>query len=142
MYNINVGLIELIMFGALILGNYIKNKIDTRTRNKNVNDVFQGSIHLGIALYTIYNIQNNNTFNANLLQETNKMFSHYTKNINEMVASVKVKIDEINEKNEQMIEVYKNILEKTSCENVEKNSSNDENMVHQTLTHPQFFGNN
>jgi hypothetical protein len=142
MYNINVGLIELIMFGALILGNYIKNKIDTRTRNKNVNDVFQGSIHLGIALYTIYNIQNNNTFNANLLQETNKMFSHYTKNINEMVASVKVKIDEINEKNEQMIEVYKNILEKTSSENVEKNSSNDENMVQQTLTHPQFFGNN
>ena len=140
MYDINVGIVELLVFGAFILGNYIKNKIDTRARNKNINDVFQGSVHLGIALYTIYNIHNNNNFNANLLQETNKMFSHYTKNINEMVALVKVKIEEFNEKNEKMTEVYKTIIEKTK-ENVDSNTVNDENMVQQTLTHPQYFGN-
>ena len=142
MYDINVGIVELLVFGVFILGNYIKNKIDIRSRNKNMNDVFQGSVHLGIALYTIYNIQNNNSFNANLLQETNKMFSHYTKNINEMVALVKVKIDEINEKNEKMVEIYKNIIEKTTKENVDSSNTTDDNIVQQSLIHPQYFGNN
>ena len=138
MYVINVGIVELFVLGALILGNYIKNKIDNRNRNKNINDVFQGSVHLGIALYTIYNIQNNNTFNANLLQETNKMYAHYTKNVNDMVALVKVKIEEFTEKNEKMVEVYKNVMEKCSSENMDKNTT-DENLIQQTLNLPQYF---
>jgi hypothetical protein len=111
MLDINVGMVELLMFGAFILGSYIKSKIDNQAKNKTMNDLFQCSVHLGIALYTIYNINNNNAFNTNLLQETNKMFSHYGKNFGDMVNQVKIKLEEYSDKNEKIIELYKKVMD-------------------------------
>ena len=56
MFDINLGMVELFMFGAFILGSYIKNKLDNRIKTKNIQDLLQCSVHLGITLYTIYNI--------------------------------------------------------------------------------------
>ena len=111
MFDINVGMVELLMFGVFILGSYIKNKIDNQAKNKTIQELLQCSVHLGIALYTIYNINNNNTFNTNLLQETNKMFSHYGKNFGDMVNQVKVKLEEYSDKNEKMVVLYQKIVE-------------------------------
>ena len=41
-----------------------------------------------------------------------------------------------------MVEIYKNIIEKTTKENVDSSNTTDENIVQQTLIHPQYFGNN
>ena len=127
MFDINLGMIELFMFGAFILGSYIKNKLDNRVKTKNIQDLLQCSVHLGIALYTIYNINNNNTFNSNLIQETNKMLSHYGKNFGEMVSQVKVKLDEYSDKNEKIVEFYNKVVNdvKNTMSNKNETSENE-----------------
>lgn len=134
MFDINLGVMEMLMFGAFILGTYIKNKIDSRTRNKTLNDAFQCSVHLGIALYTIYNINTNNNFNANLLQETNKMFSHYGKNVNDMVNMVKVKLEEYSEKNDKVVELYNKMVD-----NVKNTLNESDSSVKTTVIESQQY---
>ena len=127
MFDINLGMVELFMFGAFILGSYIKNKLDNRIKTKNIQDLLQCSVHLGITLYTIYNINNNNTFNSNLIQETNKMLSHYGKNFGEMVSQVKVKLDEYSDKNEKIVEFYNKVVNdvKNTMSNKNETSENE-----------------
>jgi hypothetical protein len=125
MFDINLGMVELFMFGAFILGSYIKNKLDNRVKTKNIQELFQCSVHLGIALYTIYNINNNNAFNSNLIQETNKMLSHYGKNFGEMVSQVKVKLDEYSDKNEKIVEFYNKVVNDVKNTMSNKNETNE-----------------
>jgi hypothetical protein len=141
MFDINVGMIELLMFGAFILGSYIKNKIDNQAKTKTMQELFQCSVHLGIALYTIYNINNNTTFNTNLLQETNKMFSHYGKNFGDMVNQVKIKLEECSEKNEKMVELYQKVVEDMK-ETMQSRSATGEQESKNTAESSQIFSAN
>ena len=129
MFDINVGIVEIFVFGVFILGSYIKNKFDNHIRTKNVQELFQCSVHLGIALYTIYNINNNNTFNSNIIQETNKMFSHYGKNFGEMIGQVKVKLDEYSENNDKFIEFYKKVVDDVKKTMNEENDTKEKDVM-------------
>ena len=131
MFDVNVGIVELLIFGAFCLGSYIKNKIDNQAKNKTMQELCQCSVHFGIALYTIYNINNNNAFNTNLLQETNKMFSHYGKNFGDMVNQVTVKLEEYSDKNDKIVVLYQKIvadmketMQNNTKETVEQQESN------------------
>jgi hypothetical protein len=107
MTEISFGVVECLLVGFFVFGSYIKNKIDNYNKNKNIQDYFQCGIHFCAALYTVYNLYNTNTFNGNLLQESNKMFAHYNKNLIDIVSAVKKTLEEFDAKNKEVIEMTK-----------------------------------
>jgi hypothetical protein len=125
--DINFGIIECMLFGIFIFGSYLKKRMDDHIRNKAIQDVVKNGIHLSVAVYTIYRLYENKTFNGNLLQESNKMFAHYNKNFLDMVNLVKTSLDEMKDNNEKFVEMAK-AISKINTQSTEENNVERNNM--------------